>query len=205
MRLTVLTVILMIGMAACVPAAQSDSQSGATTVIVVGAPAENAVPGLPDVLEAAMRQQPDCCAFDFHWSAPVRAQERQRDLYDYRAWGSAGRMARNLSAEWAVMIGLNAYERTVTEQADRLYINITAGVRLVVVDDQGQEIARFDSRLLTASRVQAASEPLVHELSDPLLLPLATEALPDVVPAVVSELNWLAGAAGEPVSGSSSE
>lgn len=183
-------------LSACVPVTSADSQQG-PSVVLINAPTENAVAGLADALEEMMLRDEECCAFWVHWSAPVRAQERQRDFFDHRAWISAGSLARNLGAEWAILIGVNNYERTVTEHRDSFHIVVSAGVRLHVLDSTGQELARFDSRTFTDSRVQSNRQPLADEQFEPLLLPVARNGLADVAGAAVSELNWLASAAAD--------
>ena len=184
--------ILLVGLAACVPVSEPGQESAEAVIVIINGPTENSAAGLADALEAHMKQLDDCCAFDFHWTTPVRAQERQQDLYSHRAWGSAGRIARSLLADWALLIGLNDFERTVTEQRDQLHISVSTGVKVHILDDQGLELASFVSRTFSGSRVQAANEPLVDERLEPLALPLAREALPDLTAAAVEELNWLA-------------
>ncbi len=188
-QLTALITLLLLG--ACVPTANQASDPN--SVVLVNGPTENAVAGLADELARQLAATPGCCAFDIHWSAPVRAQERQRDLYSDRAWGSAARIARSLGAGWAVLVGVNDFERTVTERNDRLDITVSTGVRVHVLDRQGSELASFDSRTLTDSRSQPSSQPLVDERQEPLRQALAQQALRDVASALASELDWLAG------------
>lgn len=176
-------------LAGCMPAAQVSGMETEPVAIVVNGPREFAVPGLADALEQEMRSLPHCCGFDIHWSQPVRAQERQRDMYSHRAFSSTGSIARNLRAGWAVLAGANDYVREVTEIGSRLEIHVTAGVRLYITDDQGNELARFDSRSLQARRWQPADRELVSEGREPLLQELTEELLPEVAAPAVSFLN----------------
>lgn len=178
--------LLLLVLAACVPGARI---AEGPSVIVVNGPRENAVPDLADALERLMQAQTDCCLFELQWSQPVRAQERQRDLYGYRAWIAAAGMARNLGADWALLIGSHGYERTVTQHGDQLHITVTTGVRLHVTDGTGGQLAMFGSRQLRAERTQPAAQELVSEGNEPLLVSLASEALADVAGQAVSWLN----------------
>ncbi len=186
MRLTVAAGLLLLALTACVPAAGS---ADGPSIIVVNAPRENAVPELAEALEAALQAEPHCCAFDIQWSQPVRAQERQRDLYEHRAWIAAAAMARNLNADWALLIGSHGYERTVTQYGDRLHIVVTTGVRLHVTDGTGERLAMFSSRRLQAERSQPAAQELVAVNREPLLSQLTVAALSDVAGPAVSWLN----------------
>lgn len=192
MKRIIAALTLLLVLAGCVPGTVRTDAQLEPVVIIVNAPREDAVPDLADALEAEMRILPDCCSFDIHWSQPVRAQERQRDMYSHRAFISIGSIARNLRASWGIMVSSNGYSREVTELGSRLHIDVTTGVRVHITDDQGNELATFDSRRLQASRSQPAAQELVGENREPLLQELAEQLLPDVAAPAVTFLNGLA-------------
>ena len=192
-RLIALSASLLLLLSACVPASSRSSTDPANTVIIVNGPSEDAVAGLADELERRLLDQPGCCGFDLHWSVPVRAQENQRDLNGYRAWGSSGRIARSLGAGWAVLVGLNDFERTVNYRGDTLAISVTAGVIVHVLDSSANEIASFESGTRRAWRSQSADEPLADERREPLRGQIAFAALGDVLAPLTSELDWVTG------------
>lgn len=186
-----LTALLFV-LAACVPGTTDADGPAGSRIVIVNGPRENSVPGLADTFDEEIRRLSACCNFEIQWSDPVRAQERQRDLYGHRAFISTGSIARSFRASWGVLVGSHQYTREVTEVGERLFIDVSSGVRVFVTDDQGNELARLDSRVLHASRTQPASRELVSEHQEPLLAELAERALHDVTAGTVEFLNTLA-------------
>ena len=194
MKRIVLVIMGLLLLAGCVPGTARDDRTPEIATIIVNAPREDAVPGLADALENEMRLHPDCCSFDIHWSRPVRAQERQRDMYSHRAFISIGNIARSLGTRWGIMVSADGYIREVTELGSSLHVHVTTGVRLHVTDDEGEVLATFYSRTAQGSRFQPAAQELASEYREPLLQELAESLLPDVAAPAVSFLNGLAEA-----------
>ncbi len=189
-RLLSITALLLL-LASCVPASQQDSVPAGQTVIITNAPLEDAVPGLPEALGAALRDQPGCCSFEIHRAQTVRLHERHRDMSGHRGVISSAALARTLNAGWAVLISSHAYERTVTEAGELLYIDVSTAIRARIVDSEGTEYDRYQTGTVHGSRVQRSSEPLADLMAEPLLSELAGELLPGLVPQLAERLDEL--------------
>ena len=192
MKRILLILVPILLLAGCVPAADGEAADGPAEVITVNGPTEDAVSGLPEAVENLIKAEADCCSFEFHWAAPVRAQERQRDLNGYLAPTAAGKIVRSLGADRALLVSSTGYERTVEERRNVRYITVTAAARAVVVTADGTEVAEFTGRPRRAERREAAAEELVSERQEPLLLRLATESAADFA---VDVTDFLYGAA----------
>jgi hypothetical protein len=187
-------IIFLLGvtlLAACAPARGTGPESD--LVALINGPTEERLPELADQLEAQLRTLPACCAFSFQWSVPVRAQERQRDMFGVRAPLQAAYLARNLGDRWAVLVGTTGFDRTVEETADRYFISGTLAVQAVVIDPSDASVlATVTSAAFSGSRIQGKLTALPGEREDPLMLELARQALADLAPQLLSVLNGLA-------------
>lgn len=183
--------IILVLLAACVPASQESTVPAGQRVIITNAPMEHAVFGLPEALGQELEQLPGCCSFELHRSEAVRLHERHRDMFSHRGIISSAALARTLGAGWAVLVSSLDYERSVTEAGELLYIDVSTRVRAQVIDSDGVDFGRFDSGLLHASRVQRASRPLAGLQDEPLLAELAAELIAELAPAVADRLQEL--------------
>jgi hypothetical protein len=198
-RLTILIMLLALTLVAgCAPAAtaggaEGTGEPGGNKVALINGPTEERLPGLADLLEMQLRRQPDCCAFTFPWSVPVRNQEDQRDMYGVRAPLQAAYLARNLGDRWPVLVGTSSFERTVAEQRDSYYISGQLAVKAQLVDTvTGTVLQTLTSSVYSGSRQQARQQPLPAERQDPLMLELAGQAVAELAPQLLQLLNGLA-------------
>ncbi len=176
---------------ACAPATAPGGQAEPKAVLI-NAPLAGTVPGLADHLEAAMQTEANCCDFTFQFAMPVRFQETHRDMIAGRAPDSAAALTRNLGGTWAVMVAAGTLERDVIDLGDRLVIHASVSVRVLVLDDQANELGRIDSPVLTGRRTQPAAAELPDPPLDPLVRELAFEAAGLVAGDVTAMLNSMA-------------
>lgn len=189
MRTTVLLLALIFALSGCVPAADTPAKDASRTVITVNGPREDSVPGLAEQLDSLILAAPGCCSFELHWSTPVRAQERQRNLNGYQAAPSAAAIAKSLQAGWAVLIGSAGFERKVEESRGIRYITVTTAAAAKVVTSGGTEIAEFTGRTRRAERTESAEAELLDPQREPLLLSLAGESAADFADDLTAFLN----------------
>lgn len=191
--------LLLVLLGACAPGVSADVTAAGRAagegdkVVLINGPTEERLPGLADQLEAQLRKLPDCCAFAFQWSVPVRNQEGQRDLYGVRAPLQAAYLARNLGDRWPVLIGTTGFERLVTEHDSFYDIRGQLAVQALLVDiDTGQVLQVITTSTYQGSRQQDRRQALPSERQDPLMSELAQLALQELAPQLLQQLNALA-------------
>jgi hypothetical protein len=191
-RLSIMIAVIVTLLAGCVPATGSNIDS--SQVAMINGPSEERLEGLAELLEEQVSALPDCCRFSFLWSSPIRAQERQRDMFGGRAPLQAAYLARNLGAGWPVLVGTTGFERTVEEGRDGYFITGTLAVQALVINvADGTVMAEVTSDSFSGSRWQSRRESLPGERQDPLMEELARQAAAELAPRLLAVLNDLAG------------
>jgi hypothetical protein len=191
---TGLAVLLMALLGSCAPGVTQEPSE--PVVAFINAPAEQRVAPAADALQAEVESVPGCCTFSFTRSAPVRFQETHRDLFGSRAAPNAAALARNLSADLAVMAGAPRFERTVEAIDGAREVRGVVQFRATVLDaTTGEALGSVGSLVFRDSRLVREGEPLPEPDEDPMMLALMRDAVADLAPHLAAVLLDLAAEA----------
>ncbi len=183
---------LVVLAAACAPALE-DGRAG---LALINGPMEQRVPGLAEDFQVLLEREPAAHLYRFVFPASVRFQEVRRDMFGRRAPLQAAFIARNLGAEYAVMVGAPKYERHAktifTPLGEQRLVTTAVRLEVNIIDPESAEVIfSQQSALQLASRLESAQQPLVEEARDPDLLRMRRGLLRELAPPTVAELTLL--------------
>lgn len=180
---------VVVALAACAPAADESRP----VVAIMNAPAEATAPGAAEAVQD--RLQGDLSrTFDMISSFTMRFLESHTDLFRDRAAPSAARIARDQSADLAVMIGAPVLEREVTLSRDEASrrIDVSVALEAQVVDPRTEAVVQtLRTRTHQGSRVEANDAPLPEASQDPTVAALVQEAAPELARSLTAELPFV--------------
>ena len=148
-------------LAACAPAQGERAGEATATIAMLNAPAQSAVPGSADAVQAELEGRADA-PFGFVSAFSMRFLETHNDLFHSRAAPSAARIARTQNADLAVMVGAPVLEREVTEgRGASRRVDVTLALEAQVVDPRNDAVVQvLRTRTLQGSRVESVDLPL---------------------------------------------
>jgi hypothetical protein len=184
--------LALLVLAACAPALQN----GRAALVLINGPMEERVPGLAEDFQTLLERDPAAPLYRFAAPAAVRFQEVRRDMHGRRAPLQAAFIARNLGAEYAVMVGAPRYERRaktiLTPLGEQRLVTTAVRLEVTIIDPETAAVMfRQRSGLRLATRLEPAHKPLVEEARDPDLLDMRRGLLRDLAPPTVAELSFL--------------
>jgi|GEM_PF-2558508 len=195
MRKQLWPAILLLGtlvLAACAPTVVSPD-TPRPLVTVINAPTETRQSFLAEDLEEAVERVGTRETYTFMRPGPIRFQETHRDMGRSRAIPSASSLARNLTADLAILVAAPVFEREVEVEGNYQYLDYRVQVEVLFVDPHAeQQLAAFTSREYTGHRRLPVQVDLPALDEDPDLRQLADHALANVAPAVAGQLDELA-------------
>ena len=186
-----LAIILLVtaALAACAPGAEESRP----VVALMNAPAEATAPGAAETVQD--RLQGDLSrSFDMVSAFTMRFLESHTDLFRDRAAPSAARIARDQSADLAVMIGAPVLEREVTLSRDEASrrIDVSIALEAQVVDPNTEAVVQtLRTRTHQGSRVEANDAPLPEAADDSTVAALVQEAAPELARSLAAELPFV--------------
>lgn len=179
-------------LAACAPAQRERAGEATATIAMLNAPAQSAVPGSADAVQAELEGRADA-PFGFVSAFSMRFLETHNDLFHSRAAPSAARIARTQNADLAVMVGAPVLEREVTEgRGASRRVDVTLALEAQVVDPRNDAVVQvLRTRTLQGSRVESVDLPLPDVTADPTVLALRDRAAPELAASLLAELPYL--------------
>lgn len=188
-----ITLVLALGalLTACAPASR---QPGTILVAVLNAPAQAAVPGSADGVQALLEREPSS-RFAYASTFSMRFLETHNDMFLSRAAPSAARIARSQGAQLAVMVGAPVLDRQVTLSRDETVrrVDVSFALEAQVVDPRTDAVVQvLRTRTFQGSRVESTKEELLPVTADPTVLTLRDQAIPELAAALAAELPYLA-------------
>ncbi|NLG09503.1 MAG: hypothetical protein GX560_09670 [Deinococcales bacterium] len=179
-------------LAACAPAQGERAGEATATIAMLNAPAQSAVPGSADAVQAELEGRADA-PFGFVSAFSMRFLETHNDLFHSRAAPSAARIARTQNADLAVMVGAPVLEREVTEgRGASRRVDVTLALEAQVVDPRNDAVVQvLRTRTLQGSRVESVDLPLPDVTADPTVLALRDRAAPELAASLLAELPYL--------------
>ncbi|HRN19363.1 MAG: hypothetical protein WC972_07015 [Trueperaceae bacterium] len=187
-----LTLALLMGalLAACAPA---PARTGTVLVAMMNGPAQSVLAGSADGVQHILER--DVSNFTYVSEFTMRFLETHNDLFHSRAAPSAARIARSQGADLAIMVGAPVLERTVTPSRDGAArrVDVSLALEAQVVDPRTDAVVQvLRTRTSQGSRVESNAEPLVPVGSDPTVIALRDQAIPELAAALEAELPYLA-------------
>lgn len=186
----VLVASLLVLLGACAPTVTSSREA---KVAVMNGPAQSALGGSAEAVQAELEKQPDR-GFSLVSAFTMRFLESHNDLFHSRAAGSAARIARSEGADLAVMIGAPVLERVVTLAADEASrrVDVSVALEAQVVDATTDAIVQtLRTRTQQGSRVEANDLPLPRPDEDATVIALMQMAAPELSYSLLAELPYL--------------
>ncbi len=188
-----LTLVFLMGalLVACAPA---PSRTGTVLVAMMNGPAQSRLPGSADGVQALLERESNP-SFSYVSTFSMRFLETHNDLFHSRAAPSAARIARSQGADLAVMVGAPVLERNVTASRDGTSrrVDVSLALEAQVVDPRTDAVVQvLRTRTSQGSRVESNSEPVLPVESDPTVLALRDQAIPEMAAALSAELPYLA-------------
>jgi hypothetical protein len=181
-------VALVLG--ACAPTASPSTEA---KVAVMNGPAQSALGGSAEAVQAELENQPDR-GFALVSAFTMRFLESHTDLFHSRAAASAARIARSEGADLAVMVGAPVLERVVTlsnDEASRR-VDVSVALEAQVVDASTDAIVQtLRTRTQQGSRVEANDLPLPDPDEDATVVALMQIAAPELAFSLLAELPYL--------------
>lgn len=188
-----LTVALAGGVLASLFACAPVAEKSRPVVAIMNAPAESRAPGAAEAVQSHLQGDINR-SFDMVSSFTMRFLESHTDLFRDRAAPSAARIARDQTADLAVMIGAPVLERNVTLSRDEASrrIDVSLALEAQVVDPSTEAVVQtLRTRTHQGTRVEANDAPLPDPSSDQTVEVLVQEAAPELARSLAAELPFL--------------
>jgi len=180
--------MLSLAVGSCLP------KTGALNrIAVINGPEETKVWGLSGELERALKRQLISGRVRFAPLLGVRQQESIRDIRGNRAYLEAALLAKDMGAQYGVLVSAPIYERTALlyKEFATVHRSVTSRVQLqaiVINADNVKSTKTYFSEVYTSTRTEFAHDNLPNERNDPDLARLREQALNDIAQALAPNL-----------------
>ncbi len=189
-RLALPALLAALALASCAPAVRDETRP---LVAIMNAPAQSAVRGAAEIVQDVLFDDTGR-SFDLVSSFTMRFLESHTDLYHSQAAPSAARIARNQSADLAVMVGAPVLDRDVSLSRDEASrrVDVSLALEAQVVDPETAAVVQtLRTRTHQGSRVEANDAPLPEPSEDVTVQALLEEAAPELARSLAAELPFL--------------
>ncbi len=179
--------------AAALTACAPSTEKARPVVAIMNAPAEARASGAAEAVQDHLQQDPNR-QFDMVSAFTMRFLESHTDLFRDRAAPSAARIARDQSADLAVMVGAPVLEREVTLSRDEASrrVDVSLALEAQVVDPATEAVVQtLRTRTHQGTRVEANDAPLPEPADDPTVQALVMEAAPELARSLSAELPFV--------------